>query len=282
MGNHHDVQIEQLSAYLDGQLSDVERATLEKHLDECSRCRRELDELEATVALLHALPVPRPPRSFTLDPATVAPRRRLLPSLRWAAAALTVLLVLTVGLDLANQPQMAAPRAAVSDQPSAAGAPATGGGMSEESTPYTHQESAFEPSSENNQIQEAPAAEASPALPTAVAGMDQQRAREMGTKATTTPLSLEPLSSAAPTLAADPGLTALDPGNPAAANPASDTADLQQEPVPGEKRGALTEGDTIPQTETDTRSWLRRFEIVVAVLLMLSLVALVYFSRHPR
>lgn len=57
---------EQLSALLDEQLSGEERAVCEAHLRTCPRCRSELADLRQTVALLHALPAPELPRSFTL------------------------------------------------------------------------------------------------------------------------------------------------------------------------------------------------------------------------
>lgn len=57
---------EQLSALLDEQLSGEERAACEAHLRGCQQCRSELADLRQTVALLHALPAPSLPRSFTL------------------------------------------------------------------------------------------------------------------------------------------------------------------------------------------------------------------------
>jgi len=59
-------QREQLSAYLDGELSAAERAALERHLPACSECRAELAELRRVRALLGALPSPSLPRSFAL------------------------------------------------------------------------------------------------------------------------------------------------------------------------------------------------------------------------
>lgn len=67
--------LELLSAYLDNQLSVAERVGLERRLAAEPRLRSELEELRATATALRALEPVRPPRSFTLDPAT-APRRR--------------------------------------------------------------------------------------------------------------------------------------------------------------------------------------------------------------
>jgi len=55
--NHH-LTTEQLSAHLDGQLSDLEQSQLEAHLKTCEWCQQALTDLRRTVALLHALPRP--------------------------------------------------------------------------------------------------------------------------------------------------------------------------------------------------------------------------------
>jgi hypothetical protein len=47
---------EQLSAYLDGQLSSRELRRMDRHLGRCPECRSELDGLRQTVDLLQALP----------------------------------------------------------------------------------------------------------------------------------------------------------------------------------------------------------------------------------
>lgn len=61
--------LELLSAYLDGELSDRERNTLERRLDQERALLHELNALRDTVALLHDLPRLKAPRNFTLDPA---------------------------------------------------------------------------------------------------------------------------------------------------------------------------------------------------------------------
>ena len=76
----NDSDLELLSAYLDDQLAPDERSMLEERLRHEPALRAALDELRATVGALRELePVP-PPRSFTLDPATVARRP---PLFRW-------------------------------------------------------------------------------------------------------------------------------------------------------------------------------------------------------
>lgn len=66
--------LELLSAYLDNELSETDRAALEQRLATESDLRRTLDELRATVRLLHALPPLKAPRDFTLDPAVYGRR----------------------------------------------------------------------------------------------------------------------------------------------------------------------------------------------------------------
>ncbi len=53
-----------LSAYLDGALSSVARASVQAHLDTCALCRTRLAELRGTARLIAALPMPVPSRSL--------------------------------------------------------------------------------------------------------------------------------------------------------------------------------------------------------------------------
>ncbi len=64
---------EQLSAFLDNQLSPQEIAEYNAHLQTCQRCQKTLADLKQTVALLHALPQPALPRSFVLPVSQTAP-----------------------------------------------------------------------------------------------------------------------------------------------------------------------------------------------------------------
>jgi hypothetical protein len=59
-------QREQLSAYIDGELSAAERAELERHIPGCPECQVALGELRQVHDLLAALPMPKAPRSFAL------------------------------------------------------------------------------------------------------------------------------------------------------------------------------------------------------------------------
>jgi hypothetical protein len=80
----HDVR-EQLSALIDDALASHERETLDAHLATCADCRRELEQLRATAALLRRLPVVRAPAGFVDRVMTAAHRppwpRRLLDAL---------------------------------------------------------------------------------------------------------------------------------------------------------------------------------------------------------
>lgn len=82
LNNLPEGDIELLSAYIDNQLGAAERALLDRRLGAEPRLRAELEEMRAAVDLLRDLQPVRPPRSFTLDPATAPRPRRVLP-LAW-------------------------------------------------------------------------------------------------------------------------------------------------------------------------------------------------------
>lgn len=96
-----------LSAYLDGQLTDSEKERLEHHLAECSQCQEELATLCSTVELLHAVPSVPLPRSFKLPASAEEERERYRfwsrthKALRTATAVVSLLLVLLLSADLA-------------------------------------------------------------------------------------------------------------------------------------------------------------------------------------
>ena len=64
--NDRHLTTEQLSALLDRQISAEELDVQQTHLNTCQQCRLRFADLQQTVALLHALPQPSLPRSFTL------------------------------------------------------------------------------------------------------------------------------------------------------------------------------------------------------------------------
>jgi hypothetical protein len=79
----HDAR-ESLSAFLDEALAPDERRGVEAHLEGCAECRRELERLRQTVALLHRVEPARAPVGF-VDRVAAAARPR--PWYRRAAAA---------------------------------------------------------------------------------------------------------------------------------------------------------------------------------------------------
>ncbi len=97
--------LERLSAYLDGEISDKEAARLEARLEREPELGRALQELRATKSLLRSLPEVRPARDFRLTPEMVGERRRApaYPALRLAAVLATFAFVLVVGLDALGQ-----------------------------------------------------------------------------------------------------------------------------------------------------------------------------------
>jgi hypothetical protein len=101
----HEFCQENLSSFLDRQLTPREQARVTRHLQECARCRADLQSLRQTVAVLHAAPAIKPPRTFFI-PASEgvhvrqARRNRLAYGyLQFATAVATVLLVLVVSGD---------------------------------------------------------------------------------------------------------------------------------------------------------------------------------------
>ena len=96
-------QLEELSAYLDQQLAEGARASLEAHLSSCETCRRRLEALRGTVGAIRALPMESPPRAFSI-PAQKRQGLRWGPPLAWAGGAAAAGLVLVVGAAIALQP----------------------------------------------------------------------------------------------------------------------------------------------------------------------------------
>jgi anti-sigma-K factor RskA len=101
--NDHEHFSDELSLHALGALDAVERAAIEKHLEECSACRRELQQLRGDLALL-ALSAsgPKPPtRSRERLMAAIAKEPRGRPRARgvwwnafeWAAAAALVIML---------------------------------------------------------------------------------------------------------------------------------------------------------------------------------------------
>src|SRR5215468_9010286 len=56
------VKEEELMAYRDGETRD--RAGIAAHLEECPECARQLEQIEAVLSALNALPVPEPGEDY--------------------------------------------------------------------------------------------------------------------------------------------------------------------------------------------------------------------------
>lgn len=88
--------LEELSAYVDGELDGPEHAELESHLKTCSSCRSRLEGLRQAVSAIRALPMETPPRNFTVP----AQRRQSWhwAPIGWATSAAAAILVVAFGI----------------------------------------------------------------------------------------------------------------------------------------------------------------------------------------
>jgi anti-sigma factor RsiW len=106
VGRNHGYTHDNLSAYLDGELSERERQRVERHLAQCAACRDELASLRATVTLLRQAPRQPLPRSFVLPPSAQLQQRNYqrwnwaFGALRSASVVVTLLLVILVSGDV--------------------------------------------------------------------------------------------------------------------------------------------------------------------------------------
>jgi anti-sigma factor RsiW len=93
--------LERLSAYLDGALSEKEASRLEARLREEPTLRDAFQELKATAQMVSSLSEVSLPRSFTLTPEMVGMRERtrVYPAMRLATALATLAFFAVVGVD---------------------------------------------------------------------------------------------------------------------------------------------------------------------------------------
>lgn len=95
---------EQLSAYLDQQLSLADKTKLEARLGREPDLQKTLADLRLTRRMLRSLPTVKPPRNFTLTraqaQATARPRFQLFPALRLATALAGFAFVFLLAVDL--------------------------------------------------------------------------------------------------------------------------------------------------------------------------------------
>jgi len=95
--------VEQLSAYLDGQLSKADAARLEGHLKTDPQLRSVYDDLRQARSLLGRLPARRAPRNFTLTPQMAGlkpPVPSAFPFFRLASVGAALLLVIGYAVNL--------------------------------------------------------------------------------------------------------------------------------------------------------------------------------------
>src|SRR5438445_12696874 len=110
--------LEDLSAYLDGELDGGRRAAVESHLAACDSCRTRLAQLRATARLIAALPSPVPARSLVprvAVPIWLAPLRTLATIGSGAALFLFISSALTTSFTQTSSGGAAAP--ALAPQP---------------------------------------------------------------------------------------------------------------------------------------------------------------------
>ena len=116
----HEQYADDLALYALGALQGEERATIERHLETCAECRRELEQLRGDMALMSmAASGPKPPqrsRQRLVDAIAKEPRRNEAAEKRswwrwipWAvAAAATVLFVLSLRQNVDLKDRLAA------------------------------------------------------------------------------------------------------------------------------------------------------------------------------
>ena len=72
--------VEEITAYVDGQVSPQDRRRIEAHMLTCALCRNDVAELFAVIGLLGGLDAAAPRRSFRIGPPPHLPRRNEPPS----------------------------------------------------------------------------------------------------------------------------------------------------------------------------------------------------------
>ncbi|MGB0385965.1 MAG: zf-HC2 domain-containing protein [Ardenticatenaceae bacterium] len=175
MANSH-LNPELLSAYLDEEVSENERALVESHLATCEACQLELESLSWTVNLLHRLPEQPVPRTFYITEAMLEPEKpplgnwfewlRSLLSVRGALAtmAAAVLLMVVIQSSLFSSPwtgpetaalMEAQPTAALeADAPIAVAPQSSAGATLAEEAPVEEEEALFSVTAEDDSTPE--------------------------------------------------------------------------------------------------------------------------------
>jgi len=132
--------MEQLSAFLDGQLSQVEKTRLEARIQLDPALAAALADLRQARAILRHTPKRRLPRNFTLTPKMTRlrpPLPRLVPALSWASATALLLFILTLGTNLLGQISFGAAAPMMAAAPMTSEGYGVGGGPAATQPPVT-------------------------------------------------------------------------------------------------------------------------------------------------
>ena len=111
-----------VTEYLDGVLDAAGVTKLNEHLATCAECASEVKEQQAMLGILHTQPLANVPRSFALPyapPVLASTERRvprLLRSMQIATATAALVLVVLVGVNIAQGPSAISSDAAISSQ----------------------------------------------------------------------------------------------------------------------------------------------------------------------
>ena len=208
--------LQALSAYLDGQVSQPDRKRLEARIAADPQLASALDELRQTRTLLRRTPKRRAPRNFTLTPKMAGirpPVPRLVPVLSWGSAVAALFFIFTLGASLIGQLSfgMAAATSAAAPMGAGAALPAATA-ISAEAVPMPMAPVAAAPATQ------APATEAPANILANSAPATNAPATEVSANVL---LATEAPATPAPTVA--PSLSALNPPPAAKIMPTSST-----------------------------------------------------------
>ncbi len=277
-----------LSAYLDNQLSAAERARVAAHLRTCSQCQADLESLRYTQRVLNAMPALRAPRSFTLSSEQAARARPawqagwLYRALQGATAVAAILFLVVVGFDALSP---AGPHGAVS-------APAPS--ALRLTTPLAPQSQADSAANESKAATSAPAGAVPPAAATrqptittpvavaTVAPFSAAATHTPTTSATHQPVIASGGSSETPAPAPTATPAPTNTVRPTATPPPNATHTATPPPAPTSTVGPPARTPTLPEAATADRFGLRLVELSLFALVLLGTSALVIVRFGSR
>ncbi|HBL15190.1 MAG: hypothetical protein A2X36_07210 [Elusimicrobia bacterium GWA2_69_24] len=103
----HEIEAEELSAYLDGELTPKKKAGVDRHLEACAECRDRLESLRKASARFRAEAARKAPESLREAVLGGAPKAEAAPSSPLGfALALAVLLLVLLGVGKLFKPQI--------------------------------------------------------------------------------------------------------------------------------------------------------------------------------